>query len=174
MYKIISCFNRKWVIGNEGKPMYTIKNDIKNFESQTKYDGVVIMGRVTFESLPNGKPLPGRVNIVITSNESWCTDPDENLFIVHSIEDARELCETVFPDKEWFVIGGESVYRQFINEGCVDEMRITVVNDDADGDAFFPPFNENEWYVYYKSMRQKSVFKGSEKSFNFFVLRRKP
>ena len=174
MYKIISCFNRKWVIGKEGKSMYTIKNDIKNFESQTKYDGVVIMGRVTFESLPNGKPLPGRVNIVITSNESWCTDPDENLYIVHSIEDARELCETVFPDKEWFVIGGESVYRQFINEGCVDEMRITVVNDDAEGDAFFPPFDEDEWYVYYKSMRQKSVFKGSEKSFKFFVLRRKP
>ena len=172
MFKIIACINKKMAIGNEGNLIYVIKNDMANFASMTKYNGVVIMGRKTFESLPDGKPLDERINIVLTNDEKWGVEPSENLFIVHSVLDAVELCETVFPDKEWFVIGGESIYQQFLDCELVDEMRLTVVNDNADGDVFFPKFNDDEWYVYYKSMAQTSTWKGVDKSFIFYVLKK--
>jgi dihydrofolate reductase len=144
-----------------------------NFKRQT-LNNVVIMGRKTFESLPNGAPLKDRINIIITSNEEYGVDANfENVYIVHSVEDAIELCDAFFSDKEVFVIGGESIYRQFMEKDLVNEMRLTIVNDDADGDAVFPEYNEEDWYVYYKSMAQVSSWEGVDKSFYFEVLLKK-
>jgi dihydrofolate reductase len=135
---------------------------------------VVIMGRKTFESLPNGVPLKDRVNIIITTDEEYGVDAKfDNVYIVHSVEDAVELCDAFFSDKEVFVIGGESIYRQFMEKDLVNEMRLTIVNDDADGDAVFPEYNEEDWYVYYKSMAQVSSWEGVDKSFYFEVLLKK-
>ena len=69
MFKIIACVNQEGVIGNEGKLLYTIKADLKNFRNQT-LSNVVIMGRKTFESLPNGKPLDGRINSSLPSKKA--------------------------------------------------------------------------------------------------------
>lgn len=172
-FKIIACINQKRVLGNEGKLLYHIGNDMANFKRQT-LNSVVIMGRKTFESLPNNEPLKDRVNIIITSNEEYGVSAEfKNVYIVHSVKDAVELCDAFFGDKEVFVIGGESIYRQFMEENLVDEMRLTIVNDDADGDAVFPEYNEDEWYVYYKSMAQVSSWEGVDKSFYFEVLLKK-
>ena len=172
-FKIIACINQKRVLGNEGKLLYHIGNDLANFKRMT-VGNVVIMGRKTFESLPNGAPLKDRVNIIITSNEEYGVDANfENVYIVHSVEDAIELCDAFFSDKEVFVIGGESIYRQFMEKDLVNEMRLTIVNDDADGDAVFPEYNEEDWYVYYKSMAQVSSWEGVDKSFYFEVLLKK-
>ena len=173
-FKIIACINKNRALGKDGKLLYCIGNDHKNFATMTKFNGVLIMGRSTFESLPNGKPLEGRINVVITSNEDYGVDPQyENVYIVHSIKDAVELCEAFFSEKELFVIGGESIYRQFMEQGLIDEMRLTIVNDEADGDAFFPEYNEDEWYVYYKSMAQTSSYEGVDKSFYYEILLKK-
>ena len=132
------------------------------------------MGRKTFESLPNGEPLKDRINVIITSNEEFSVDSKfDNVFIVKSIEDTIELCEALFEGKELFVIGGETVYRQFMEKGLVDEMRLTIVNDETEGDVFFPEYNEDEWYVYYESMAQVSSWKGVDKSFYFEILKKK-
>lgn len=172
-FKIIACINQKRVLGNEGKLLYHIGNDMANFKRQT-LNSVVIMGRKTFESLPNNEPLKDRVNIIITSNEEYGVNAEfKNVYIVHSVKDAVELCDAFFGDKEVFVIGGESIYRQFMEENLIDEMRLTIVNDDADGDAVFPEYNEDEWYVYYKSMAQVSSWEGVDKSFYFEVLLKK-
>lgn len=172
-FKIIACINQKRVLGNEGKLLYHIGNDLANFKRMT-VGNVVIMGRKTFESLPNNEPLKDRVNIIITSNEEYGVNAEfKNVYIVHSVKDAVELCDAFFGDKEVFVIGGESIYRQFMEENLVDEMRLTIVNDDADGDAVFPEYNEDEWYVYYKSMAQVSSWEGVDKSFYFEVLLKK-
>lgn len=172
-FKIIACINQKRVLGNEGKLLYHIGNDLTNFKRMT-VGNVVIMGRKTFESLPNNEPLKDRVNIIITSNEEYGVSAEfKNVYIVHSVKDAVELCDAFFGDKEVFVIGGESIYRQFMEENLVDEMRLTIVNDDADGDAVFPEYNEDEWYVYYKSMAQVSSWEGVDKSFYFEVLLKK-
>ncbi len=172
-FKIIACINQKRVLGNEGKLLYHIGNDLANFKRMT-VGNVVIMGRKTFESLPNGAPLKDRVNIIITSNEEYGVDAKfDNVYIVHSVEDAIELCDAFFSDKEVFVIGGESIYRQFMDKDLVNEMRLTIVNDDTDGDAVFPEYNEEDWYVYYKSMAQVSSWEGVDKSFYFEILLKK-
>lgn len=172
-FKIIACINQKKALGKEGKLLYTIKNDLANFKRMT-LGNVVIMGRKTFESLPNGEPLKDRINVIITSNEEFSVDSKfDNVFIVKSIEDAIELCEALFEGKELFVIGGETVYRQFMEKGLVDEMRLTIVNDETEGDVFFPEYNEDEWYVYYESMAQVSSWKGVDKSFYFEILKKK-
>ncbi len=172
-FKIIACINQKRVLGNEGKLLYHIGNDLVNFKRMT-VGNVVIMGRKTFESLPNGAPLKDRVNIIITADEEYGVDAKfDNVYIVHSVEDAIELCDAFFSDKEVFVIGGESIYRQFMDKDLVNEMRLTIVNDDTDGDAVFPEYNEEDWYVYYKSMAQVSSWEGVDKSFYFEILLKK-
>lgn len=172
-FKIIACINQKRVLGNEGKLLYHIGNDLTNFKRMT-VGNVIIMGRKTFESLPNNEPLKDRVNIIITSNEEYGVNAEfKNVYIVHSVKDAVELCDAFFGDKEVFVIGGESIYRQFMEENLIDEMRLTIVNDDADGDAVFLEYNEDDWYVYYKSMAQVSSWEGVDKSFYFEVLLKK-
>lgn len=172
-FKIIACINQKRVLGNDGKLLYHIGNDLANFKRQT-LNNVIIMGRKTYESLPNGEPLKGRVNIIITNNKEYGVDANfENVYIVHSVEDAIELCDAFFSDKEVFVIGGESIYRQFMEKNLVGEMRLTIVNDNTDGDAVFPEYNEEDWYVYYKSMAQVSSWEGVDKSFYFEVLLKK-
>lgn len=172
-FKIIACINQKRVLGNEGKLLYHIGNDLANFKRMT-VGNVVIMGRKTFESLPNGAPLKDRVNIIITTDEEYGVDANfDNVYIVHSVEDAVELCDAFFSDKEVFVIGGESIYRQFMEKDLVNEMRLTIVNDDTEGDAVFPEYNEEDWYVYYKSMAQVSSWEGVDKSFYFEILLKK-
>ena len=171
---IIACINQKRAIGKNGKLLYHIGNDISNFARMTKNNGVVIMGRKTFESLPNGEPLKDRINIILTSNEEYGVSKGfDNVYIVHSIKDVIELCEAFFSDKELFVIGGEALYRQFMDGDLVDELRLTVVKDDEEGDATFPEFNEDEWSTYYKSMAQVSSWEGVDKSFYFQILKRK-
>ena len=172
-FKIIACINKNNALGKDGKLIYRIGNDMANFKRFT-LGNVVIMGRSTFESLPNGEPLKDRINVILTSNEDYGVDPKyDNVYIVHSINDVIELCEAFFEGKELFVIGGESIYRQFMEKGLIDEMRLTIVNDEAEGDAFFPQFNEEDWYVYYKSMAQTSSYEGVDKSFYFEVLLKK-
>jgi len=171
---VIACINQKRAIGKNGKLLYHIGNDISNFARMTKNNGVVIMGRKTFESLPNGEPLKDRINIILTSNEEYGVSQNfDNVYIVHSVKDVIELCEAFFSDKELFVIGGEALYRQFMDGDLVDELRLTVVKDDEEGDVTFPEFNEDEWSTYYKSMAQVSSWEGVDKSFYFHVLKRK-
>lgn len=174
MFKIIACINQKRALGKEGKLLYHINSDLSNFARMTSYNGVLIMGRKTFESLPNGEPLKNRINIILSSSEDFGVDEKfDNVYIVRSIDDAIELCDAFFSDKELFVIGGESIYRQFMERGLVDEMRLTIVKDDADGDAFFPEYVEDEWYTYYKSMVQVSSWENVDKSFYFQILKKK-
>lgn len=173
MFKIIACINQKRALGKDGNLLFHIGNDLANFKRMT-VGNVVIMGRKTFESLPNGEPLKDRINIILTSSEEFGVDEKyDNVYIVHSVEDVIELCEAFFTDKELFIIGGETLYRQFMERNLVSEMRLTVVKDDTDGDVFFPEYSDEDWYTYYKSMAQVSSWEGVDKSFYFQVLKKK-
>ena len=77
-YTAIVCVNNKNAIGKDGELIYSIGADMRNFRSLTT-DNVVIMGRKTFESLPDRHPLKERVNIVLTKNESYTVDTDQPL-----------------------------------------------------------------------------------------------
>ena len=173
MFKIIACFNQKRALGKDGKLLFHIGNDLANFAKMTKFNNnVIIMGRKTFESFPNGEPLSERINIVLTSDKDYSVDNVyENVYIAHSLQDVIDLCQALFSDKELFVIGGESVYKEFLDSGLVDEMRLTIVKDDEDGDVFFPEFDEGSWYEYYKSMAQVSSYGGLDKTFYYQILK---
>lgn len=168
MFKLIVCLNTRRVIGNDGKLLYHIKNDLANFKSITS-GNVVIMGRNTFESLPNKSPLSNRVNIVITSDENYCVDANDDIYIVHSIEDAISMSKSLFYDKDAFVIGGASIYDQFLKKGVIEEMYLTKVYDDAEGDTVFPQYDESEWKPFYNSTVQREGTLG----FEFIILKKK-
>ena len=161
MFSIIVCVNNKNVIGKDNQLLYKLPSDLKHFKKLTT-NNVVIMGRKTFESLPI-KPLPNRVNIVITRDKNFKADGVE---VVHSIEDAIYLCSEFFSDKKCFIIGGGQIYQECIDKGYVHEMIVTHVDDDSDGDTYFPSnLDKNVWFLSHIFQSMKS-----EKDSHEFVI----
>ena len=124
---IIAAVSINNVIGNNNKLIWKLSNDLKRFKNLTTNHSV-IMGRKTFESLPN--PLPNRDNIVITRDTNYSKP---NIQVCSSIEDAINLTKT---DTQPFIIGGGEIYTQTIN--IVDKIELTRVHEEFDGDAYFP------------------------------------
>jgi len=166
-YKIIACINHSFALGHDGKLMYHMSNDLKNFKRIT-IDSVVIMGRKTYESLPN-KPLPNRVNIIITSKENYSAD---GCFVVHSIDECIKLCEDMFSYKDCYIIGGGEIYNQFIERDLIDTMYITNVNDNEEGDSYFPNvlMDNDRWRIFYQSDTQFD--RPSKKQYYFTIYKR--
>lgn len=153
MFKLIVCTNNNLVIGKDGGLLYHISDDLKNFRRMT-IGQVVVMGRKTFESLPNKKPLRDRTNIVVTSSVSECTEVDGALF-VPTIEDAVRACQMAGNGKEWYVIGGGSIYQQFLERDLIDTIYQTEVIDNKEGDVKFPDFKkEGKFRLWYQSATQ--------------------
>lgn len=150
-YKIVACINHALTLGKDGKLLYHIASDLQNFKRITN-GGVVIMGSKTYESLPR-KPLPNRINIVITRNEDYVA---KGCIVVHSIEECIELCEREYHDKECYVIGGGKIYEEFINRRLVDTMYITEVNSFEEGDTYFPNvlMDSDTWRIFYQTDTQ--------------------
>jgi len=124
---IIAAASTNNVIGFDNKLIWNIPKDLKRFKELTQGHSV-IMGRKTFESLPN--PLPNRRNIVVTRNKDYSP---EGIEVFSSIEDAIDVCRE---DIQPFIIGGGEIYSQTIN--LVDKIELTRVYKDYQGDAFFP------------------------------------
>jgi len=104
------------------------------------------MGRKTFQSL--GKPLEGRLNIVLTKNQNLNKKFNE-LLILDNLNDAYKFCESNSYEKV-FVIGGGQIFEKAIDE--IDEMIISYMDFEAEGDVFFPKINFTKWSI---SSRQK-------------------
>ena len=131
---IIVAMNNKRVIGLNNALPWHISEDLKHFKKLTLNHSVV-MGRKTFESI--GKPLKQRKNIVISRNESLNF---EGVMIVNSIDKAISIAND---ESEIFIIGGEQIYS--ISLSIATHMYITEVNNNNEGDAFFPNFKKNQW-----------------------------
>lgn len=169
-FSIIACVNKKLAIGKDGGLMFHIGNDLKNFRRMT-LNNVVIMGRKTFESLPNAQPLKDRVNIIITSDNEYSVDSSfDNVYIVHSPQDAIELVECMFEEKEAFVIGGASIYQWFLDNGVVSSMYITEVNNEDEGDTYFPNVFD-KFYLFYQSYTQRQRTDETTYKFSIYVRR---
>lgn len=153
-FKAIACINHIGTLGDGGALLYNIPDDMTNFKSRTT-GNVIIMGRKTFESLPQSKPLKNRVNIILTSDKSYNITVDNSfngeVYIAHSIEDVVELCDTLYEDKEWFVIGGESIFEAFFDHGLINECCLTVVHEKKEGDAYFPLSGLTTMRSYFKT-----------------------
>jgi dihydrofolate reductase len=135
MISIIVAVSKDLGIGKNNDLLWHLPDDMKRFKRLTT-GNTIIMGRRTWESLPR-RPLPNRKNVVITDI------PDESFdgaIAAYSINDAIAKCKG---DKEIFIIGGGSIYRQFMP--VADRLYITHVYKKADADIFFPEIDPGVW-----------------------------
>ena len=123
-------------IGKDNKLLWHLPKDLKFFKNTT-WGMVVIMGRKTYEAVD--KPLPGRVNIVITTQPDW---QRENAQVAKSLDDALQQAAAT-NCKEIFIIGGGEIYEQSM--GIADKIYITRVHATLDGDTFFPAIDKSKW-----------------------------
>lgn len=128
------------VIGRDNKLPWYLPGDLKYFKQATM-GKPIIMGRKTFESI--GKPLPGRLNIVISRDASFTA---QGIKVVMSLPKAIELAESqalIDGVDEAMIIGGAQIYALALPE--VERLYITQVHADIEGDAYFPEFNRSQW-----------------------------
>lgn len=136
---IIVAIARNGVIGKaNGEMSWHVKEEFQHFKNTT-LGFPIIMGRKTFETL--GKPLKSRLNIVVSKNKSYKTSFNE-VVIKKSIDEAIDYCKSVKPEKI-FIIGGGEIYKQAVS--FVDEMIITFMKFDAEGEVKFPSINNDDW-----------------------------
>ena len=128
------------VIGNENRLPWYLPEDLRYFK-QVTLGKPIIMGRKTYESI--GKPLPGRTNIVITRDPNWSA---EGVKLAKSLDEAIELGEAqalIDGVEEAVVIGGAQIYEQSLSR--VDRLYMTEVDDEPEGDAWFPEVDYSQW-----------------------------
>ena len=136
--RAIFCADEKWGIGKGNGLLFSLPKDMKFFRETTR-GKVVVMGRKTLESFPGGKPLKGRVNIVLSSHES-----KEGTVGAKSLNELLQLLKG-YPEDDVFVIGGESVYRALLP--YCSEVYVTKVAADGKADTFVPDLDEDEAFV---------------------------
>lgn len=145
---LIAAVDKNWAIGCKNKLLVSIPADMKFFR-ETTIGKVVVMGRKTLESFPNGMPLKKRTNIVLTHDKTYKV-PDA--ILVHSMEELHEELKK-YPSEDIYVIGGETIYKQLLEE-C-DVAHITKIDYEFEADAYFPNLDElPEWKITQDSEEQ--------------------
>lgn len=133
MISLIVAKSENNVIGNKGRIPWYIPNDLKRFKKLTT-GKVVIMGRKTFESLPEEyKPLPDRINIILSKDKSYQT----NCCMV--FDNLKKALRKAGSDKEVFIIGGGEIYKEALK--YADNVYVTEVDGEFEGDTYFPTLN---------------------------------
>ncbi len=131
---IIVAVSENGVIGKDNKLIWHLPVDLKFFKEKTTGHHI-IMGRKTYESV--GRPLPNRVNIVISRSVNYSAD---GCIVVNSLQEALGV---VVDDSEAFICGGAEIYKQALD--VADRMYFTQVHSEFEGDTFFPEFDSNIW-----------------------------
>ena len=138
---LIAAVDQNWAIGNKNELLVKIPADQKFFR-ETTTGKVVVMGRKTLESFPNGLPLKNRTNIVLTRDMNYEV---KDAIVLHSLEELHEELKK-YPSEDIYIIGGETIYRQLLDE-C-DVAHITKVEFAYEADAYFPNLDElPEWKI---------------------------
>lgn len=147
---IVVAVAENWVIGRDGNLPWHLSSDLKRFKDLTTRRTVivaVIVGRKTHESIVRkiGGSLPGRKTIVVTRQREYRA---KGCVIVNSWAAAMSA---VKGEDEVFVIGGAEIYRMALP--YADQIYLTRVHAEPDGDTFFPGFDEGEWSLVYRDHR---------------------
>ena len=132
---VATCANNG--IGKDNQlPWDKISEDMKNFSKLTKGRGnnAIIMGKNTYKSI--GRPLPGRANIVL-SNTLDEEREEKNIYVLKNIDECIKFCTNNKFDEVW-VIGGESIYRQFLDQDLIHKIYKTDISENLECDTFFP------------------------------------
>lgn len=137
----IVAVDQNWAIGNKNDLLIRIPNDQKHFREETT-GKVVVLGRKTMETFPQGMPLQNRTNIVLTSDINYKV---KDATIVHSIEALLEELQK-YNEEDIYIIGGESVYRQMLPYCKV--VHVTKIDRAYDADSYYPNLDlDEEWHL---------------------------
>tara|TARA_B100001250_G_C19809700_1_gene795176 strand:- start:2271 stop:2792 length:522 start_codon:yes stop_codon:yes gene_type:complete len=150
---IIVAMSKNRVIGKDNNMPWHLSEDLKNFKNITT-GKTIIMGRKTYESI--GKPLPNRKNIVLSRNLK-----DKNIVVAKNIDEALLLSENKNKyknenEQEVFIIGGEDIYKQTAH--MATRLYLTTIDDNIDGDKYFPEIDLSNWIMSYSYKYKKNKF----------------
>lgn len=149
MISLIAAMGNNRVIGLNNDMPWHLPKDLAHFKKITT-GHTIVMGRKTYESI--GRPLPNRKNIILTRQASL-RFPEE-VMTVSSLETVLKWNEEN-PEEEIFIIGGGNLYKQALP--YADRLYLTEINEDFDGDTFFPAFDKLEWDVVDETIGERDI-----------------
>ena len=131
--------DKNWAIGYKGRLLVSIPEDMKFFRSETT-GKVVVLGRKTLATFPGGLPLKNRTNIILTRHPDFSA---KGAVMCHDVEEALEELKK-YPSEDIYIIGGDTIYRQFLP--YCDVAHVTRTDHAYDADAWFPNLDEDpDW-----------------------------
>lgn len=145
MISYLVAMDRNRVIGKDNDLPWSLPADLAYFKKKTT-GHTIVMGRKTYESI--GRPLPNRKNVILTRDKNYSV---ANCTVIHSIEEALSLMRQ--ENDEYFVIGGSDLFIQFLP--YVERMYITLLDEEFEGDTFFPNVDMSEWKLISKEKGKK-------------------
>lgn len=138
---MIVAVDSNWAIGNKRKLLVSIPNDMKHFREETT-GKVIVLGRKTLETFPQGMPLQNRTNIVLSSDKDLKI---RGAIVVNSLEALLEQLKN-YEQEDIYVVGGESVYRQLLP--YCDTVHVTKIDHAYEADAYFPNLDKDpDWQI---------------------------
>ena len=140
-----------WAIGYRGKLLVSIPEDMKFYRSETT-GKVVVLGRKTLDTFPGGQPLKNRTNIILTRNPNYQV---KGAIICHSVEEVLEELKK-YNSEDVYIIGGDSIYKEFLP--YCDVAHVTRTDHVYDADAWFPNLEEDPAWVLTGESEEKTYF----------------
>lgn len=138
---LIVAVDNNWAIGNKNELLIRIPNDHKHFREETT-GKVVVLGRKTLETFPQGLPLKNRTNIILSRDKNYKV---KDAIVVNSVEELLEELKH-YDDEDIYIIGGDSVYRQMLPYCNV--AHVTKIDHEYEADAYFPNLDEDaDWEI---------------------------
>ena len=138
---LIVAVDENWAIGNKNELLIRIPADHKMFRQETT-GKVIVLGRKTLETFPQGLPLKNRTNIILSSNPEYKV---KDAAVVHSVEELLKELEQ-YNTEDVYIVGGESIYRQMLPYCAV--AHVTKIDYAYTADAFFPDLDKMpEWKI---------------------------
>lgn len=138
---IIVAVDNNWAIGYKNELLIRIPNDHKHFREETT-GKVVVLGRKTLETFPQGLPLKNRINIILSKDKNYQV---KDAVVVHSVDELLEELKK-YNEEDVYVIGGESIYRQLLPYCRV--AHITKIDHSYAADSYFPNLDEDaDWEI---------------------------
>ncbi len=151
--KAIVCVDKKWGIGRGNDLLFNIPDDMAFFR-KTTLGKVVVMGKNTLKSFPNGNPLKNRTNIVLSTQ----MEEREDCKVVRDLQGLKQALKE-YNTQDVMVIGGGSIYKTMLP--FCDEILVTKANADGNADTFFPDLDSlNNFEMVYQS--EKIISNGIE------------
>lgn len=148
---LIVAVDKNWAIGKDNQLLVSIPADMRFFREMT-LGKIIVMGRKTLESFPNGQPLSDRTNVVITNKKDYKV---KNAIVVSSIEECLALLSQ-YKKEDIYVIGGESIYKQLLP--YCETAHVTKIDFSYEADTYFPNLDEMEDWKIEKDSEEQTYY----------------